>query len=293
MTTEIKEINLTRMNNGAHFTYVSNIVARALADTTVASGKSAVLVADLKMAVAQEDAALKISQKSLITDEITKADDDRDTYYMGYKASVKAFLSMPEPEKMQAAKVLWQHIKDYKISVHEQMDKETGLLINFIDDLEQKYAAEVVILGLNSYVTSMKEANERVRSLTLQRTNERMNIVVGALKNARKATDAAYRDLVKMVNSLAVVNGVDEYLSFIDYTNTEITHFKREVLGQKSSSSSSSSGSGSSSSGDGGSSSGSGSSSSGGSGSSSGNDGGGDSSSSGSDGGDGDDGAIE
>lgn len=291
--TEIKEINLTRMNNGAHFTYVSNIVARALADTTVASGKSAALVADLKMAVSQEDAALKISQKSLITDEINMADDDRDTFYMGYKTTVKGLLAMADSEKSKAAKVLWQHIKDYKIDVNEQMDKETGLLINFIDDLEQKYAAEVVILGLNAFVTSMKEANERVRSLTLERTNERMNIVVGALKNARKASDAAYKALVRMVNALALVNGETDYLSFIDYTNTEITHFKREVLGQKKSSSSSSSVSGSGSGSGSGSSSGSEGSTSDGGGSSSGSDGGGDSSSSGSDGDDGDDGAIE
>lgn len=32
---EISDINIQRMNNGAHFTFVSNILARAEADTTV------------------------------------------------------------------------------------------------------------------------------------------------------------------------------------------------------------------------------------------------------------------
>lgn len=265
---EIYDINIQRMNNGAHFTFVSNILARAEADTTV-KGKASELVSNLKAAVAAEDEALKISQKSLLTDEIAKADSDRDALYAGYKKAVEGFLAMPIADMAQAAKILSQHIKDYKINTAGQLDKETGLLVNFISDLEDKYAAQVAKLGLTAFVTNLKEANERVRTLTLQRTNEKIGITVGALKTARTASDDAYRALVKMVNALALVFGEKDYAPFIDYVNTEITHYKREVLGQKSSapstSGSSSADSGSSTPSGGGSTSDSGSSSSGGS----------------------------
>lgn len=266
---EIYDINIQRMNNGAHFTFVSNILARAEADTTV-KGKASELVSNFKVAVAAEDEALKISQKSLLTDDIAKADIDRDALYAGYKKAVEAFLAMPIADMAQAAKVLAQHIKDYKINTAGQLDKETGLLVNFITDLEDKYSAQVAKLGLTAFVTNMKEANERVRTLTLQRTNEKIGITVGALKAARTASDDAYRALVKMVNALALVYGEKDYTAFIDYANTEITHYKREVLNQKASAPSTSgssavdSGSSSTPSG-GGSSSGTGSSSSGGS----------------------------
>ena len=231
---EIYDINIQRMNNGAHFTFVSNILARAEADTAV-KGKASELVSNFKAAVAAEDEALKISQKSLLTDDITKADSDRDALYAGYKKAVEAFLAMPIADMAQAAKVLAQHIKDYKINTADQLDKETGLLVNFITDLENKYSAQVAKLGLTAFVTNMKEANERVRTLTLQRTNEKIGITVGALKTARTASDDAYRALVKMVNALALVFGEKDYTAFIDYVNTEITHYKREVLGQKAS----------------------------------------------------------
>ena len=266
---EIYDINIQRMNNGAHFTFVSNILARAEADTAV-KGKASELVSNFKAAVAAEDEALKISQKSLLTDEIAKADSDRDALYAGYKKAVEGFLAMPIADMAQAAKVLAQHIKDYKINTADQLDKETGLLVNFISDLEDKYAAQVAKLGLTAFVTNLKEANERVRTLTLQRTNEKIGITVGALKAARTASDDAYRALVKMVNALALVYGEKDYTAFIDYANTEITHYKREVLNQKASAPSTSgssavdSGSSSTPSG-GGSSSGTGSSSSGGS----------------------------
>ena len=229
---EIIDINIQRMNNGAHFTFVSNILARAEADTAV-KGKAADQVNNLKAAVSAEDEALKISQKSLLTDEIAKADNDRDALYAGYKKAVEAFLAMPIADMAQAAKVLAQHIKDYKINTADQLDKETGLLVNFITDLEDKYTAQVTKLGLTAFVTNMKEANERVRTLTLQRTNEKMGVTVGALKAARTASDTAYRALVKMVNALALVLGEKDYTAFIDYVNTEVTHYKREVIGQK------------------------------------------------------------
>lgn len=266
---EIYDINIQRMNNGAHFTFVSNILACAEADTAV-KGKASELVSNFKVAVAAEDEALKISQKSLLTDDIAKADIDRDALYAGYKKAVEAFLAMPIADMAQAAKVLAQHIKDYKINTAGQLDKETGLLVNFITDLEDKYSAQVAKLGLTAFVTNLKEANERVRMLTLQRTNEKMGVTVGALKAARTSSDDAYRALVKMVNALALVFGEKDYTAFIDYVNTEVTHYKREVLNQKASAPSTSgssavdSGSSSTPSG-GGSSSGTGSSSSGGS----------------------------
>ena len=229
---EIYDINIQRMNNGAHFTFVSNILARAEADTTV-KGKASELVSNFKVAVAAEDEALKISQKSLLTDDIAKADIDRDALYAGYKKAVEAFLAMPIADMAQAAKVLAQHIKDYKINTAGQLDKETGLLVNFITDLEDKYSAQVAKLGLTAFVTNLKEANERVRMLTLQRTNEKMGVTVGALKAARTSSDDAYRALVKMVNALALVYGEKDYTAFIDYVNTEVTHYKREVIGQK------------------------------------------------------------
>lgn len=229
---EIGEIYLGRMNNGAHFLYVSNILARAEADTKV-NAKAAAQVAALKAAVAQEDEDLKISQKSLLTDDIAKADAERDALYSGYKKAVQGFLNLPVEAMAQAAKVLNQHIRDYAIDPKMQLDRETGLLINLITDLEGKFKTQVETLSLTPFVTNLKAANERVHTLTTSRTDERTGITVGALKASRQASDDAYRALVKMVNALALVEGEADYTPFIDYVNTEIVHYKREVLGQK------------------------------------------------------------
>lgn len=229
---EITGISLGRMNNGAHFIFVKNILDRAQADTAV-QAQAAAQVAALKAAVEQEDRDLKLSQKSLLTDDIAQADAERDACYLGYKRAVQGFLDFPVADVAKAAKVLAQHIKDYGIDPRMQLDRETGMLVNFIADLEDKYKAEVTKLSLALFVENLKEANARLMAATAERTAERMGQTVGALKASRAASDEAYRMLVKMVNALALVYGEADYADFIDYVNTEVVHYKREVLGQK------------------------------------------------------------
>lgn len=229
---QIGDIAVSRMNNGAHFLYVTEILERAEADQKVKS-KAATQLAAFKAAVEQEDKDLKISQASMLTPEIAKADTERDRLYSGLRSAVKGFLLLPGEEQAQAARLLWQTIKDYDIKAGMQLERETGLLINLLADLEGKYKQQVELLALTSFVTALKAANERVRTLLIERTDERMGIVVGALKAARKVSDDTYRALVQMVNAQALVEGDEGYAAFIDFVNTLIVRYKREVLGQK------------------------------------------------------------
>ncbi len=227
---EITSLPLTSMNNAAHFMFVSNMADRAEKDKAVAEKCKAQVVA-LREAVTAEDESLKISTKSLTTDKIADADRLRDQLYAGYKKAVAGYTNFPVEEMAEAAKVLNQHIKDYKIDVQAQLDKETGLLVNFIQDLEGKFAEQVKALSLGAFVEKLKAANEEVRSLTGQRTDERSAKTAGALKAARAVSDEAYRMLVLHVNAHALLEGEEAYAVFIDYANTEIAHFKQEVLG--------------------------------------------------------------
>ena len=227
---EIQSIFLGNMNNAAHFLFVSNMAGRAEKDSAV-SEKCKAQVAALRAAVTAEDESLQISAKSLTTDKIAAADRLRDQLYAGYKKAVAGYAGFPMESLADAAKVLQQHIKDYKIDVQAQLDKETGLLVNFVQDLEGKFAEQVKALSLSAFVEKLKAATEEVRELTGQRTDERSAKTAGALKAARVASDEAYRLLTMHVNAHALIEGDADYAAFIDYANTEIDHFKQEVLG--------------------------------------------------------------
>ena len=104
-------------------------------------------------------------------------------------------------------------------------------------DLQGPLATHVETLGLTRLVENLKQTNERVNDMLLQRTEDRSGQVLGALRTARFATDDAYDDLVEVIDALAILESVADYASFINYVNTEITQYMRNAMSRKATSS--------------------------------------------------------
>ncbi|MCD8135266.1 MAG: DUF6261 family protein [Parabacteroides gordonii] len=234
---EINKISVSRMNNGAHFLYNTDFYTRVEADTVVKE-KIAEALGRYKQAIDLEDEALKVSQKSLNTDKIAAFDSKRDTLFIAVKSIVKAQLTVSNPEIHDAAVKIMQLIKDYGIDVKSQLDKETGLMVNLIYDLENKYAGEIEKLGLNLFLSQLKEVNNNVRIYTDSRNKELLEKPAYKLSEARKLTDTAYQEVVKLINAHAALEGDALYKNLITLQNQEIVHYKQQVLKQSVSSSS-------------------------------------------------------
>ena len=78
----------------------------------------------------------------------------------------------------------------------------------------------------------MKNANEKVRSLMLDRNIETNAKGVGAMKAARAATDEAYRTFMKKLNAFMILEEDADCATLIDNLNAQIIHYKR-VIGQR------------------------------------------------------------
>lgn len=228
---EISTISVARMNNGAHYLYNVDFYNRIDTDTVV-KGKLTEVLPTYKQAIDNEDTALKISQKSLNSDKINEYDKQRDSLFMAIKAVVKAQMSVADSEVHAAAVKINQLIKDYQLNVRGQLDKETGLLINIIYDLENKYTEEVHKLGLDLFLTQLKESNLNVRNYTDNRNKELLDKPDYKLAEARKVTDAAYQEVVRQINAHAVLEGDTLYKNLITLQNQEIVHYKQQVLKQ-------------------------------------------------------------
>ena len=229
---DIKSIDAGHMNNGAHFTYMTNVLNRAETDEHI-KVDAATQVADLKAALAMEDKYFKTSDKNLKTDIIAAADAERDKLSRNFLKTLKALMNMPDETIANSAKALVQMFIDYELDPDAQLDKQTGILLNMVGDWEGKHAQDVTNTNTGKYVELIKAANERVHSLMVERSDEEKEVPVGALKSARKQTDIAYRALVKMVNALIMVNGETDYADFVKFLNYEIKRYKEEVLNQK------------------------------------------------------------
>lgn len=235
MRKKIDHISVQRLTNGAHYNFVKTTLERIEECEATASRLSAD-IAVLKAAFSSEEATLRTMRKSELTKEIVQGDAMRDSSYSGYKGAVRRMLLLPEGDLQEAAGRLWEHIKSFRIVTTDQRDKQTGLMTSFIGDLEGKYAADVAALGLSLFVEVMKTANDKVRELTSDRDSEYSVRVVGATQAARRAVDEAYHTLIDKVNALALLEGDTDYAELIDAMNAQITRYKREALGRRTSS---------------------------------------------------------
>ena len=225
------------MPNGSHYSFDQSVINRFKNDGKISQKAQLLpLFALYEQAFLVEEEKFKLSQKSEFTDTLNELDTARDDAYMGLKGIVEGYAKVPDAGMKAASKALGQLITDYRIDVRVQRDQESGLLSNFIADLEGKCAAHVQTLHLEEVVQVMKTANDNYIAVRENRTEERMLKEKNALENARKATDAAYRNFIAMVNALALVEGDADYADFIDYMNTLISEYKAEVLNQKPSS---------------------------------------------------------
>ena len=226
---QINSISLERMSNGSHFLFITDAVGLATADAKVKTKVTAELTA-LQTALKAEDDALALSKANLLSKEIKAIDAERDKHYKALRKAIKFFLSHPDAEQVKAAQRLERLLKDYNIDPKMQLDRETGLLLNLISDLETKSAADVTALALTPVVQAMKQANDKLREVTRARANDRAVQIVGQLKQAQHASAEAYRALVQKVNALAVVEGEADYADFISKMNEQVKHYKQEVL---------------------------------------------------------------
>ena len=226
---EINGIDLAHMKSGAHFLFITDTVGLATADAKVKTKVTAELTA-LQTALKAEDDALALSKANLLSKEIKAIDAERDKHYKALRKAITFFLNHPDAELVKAAARLEQLLKDYNINPAMQLDRETGLLLNLISDLETKSAADVTALALTPVVQAMKQANDKLREVTRARANDRAVQIVGQLKQAQHASAEAYRALVQKVNALAVVEGEADYADFISKMNEQVKHYKQEVL---------------------------------------------------------------
>ena len=214
---QIEAIKLKDMKSGSHFLFITDAVGLATADAKVKTKVTAELTA-LQTALKAEDDALALSKANLLSKEIKAIDAERDKHYKALRKAIKFFLSHPDAEQVKAAQRLERLLKDYNIDPKMQLDRETGLLLNLISDLETKSAADVTALALTPVVQAMKQANDRAVQ------------IMGQLKQAQHTSDEAYRTLVQKVNALAVVEGEADYADFISKMNEQVKHYKQEVL---------------------------------------------------------------
>ena len=199
---------------------------------TPAPGKLATAIADHKAAVATENSAYIIARGSDLTQQIADQDAIRDTKLGEITAVVDAMLKVASlPAMQQAAQVFKRGWDVYSPNPKSAYEAETTALQQWYEDYQaspdQQQAAAT--LGITQIIADMMTASNEVHRLIVLRENtagQQQNTSI-SLKDARTATDKAYKWMILVLNSYQVVDqDVERFFTVISNLISQQNYYR-------------------------------------------------------------------
>ena len=235
---QINELATSRFDITTVLGFFDQMKTKIAANTTLTTTLDTVWTAYTAAYTAFDDAYAQ-TRKWAQTEDISALDTARDQALSAYLNTLKAMTASPNATKQQAAKML-QFIRDkYTLNAADEYMKETTAIAQMVQEIEATAEAQTALTttGLDDWFVDLKTKNEAFLAKMNERTEAQAGQQKGIVRETRLACEAAYRDMVKLINALAIVEvpAGFNYTTIIDLLNAEIEHY-RQILARKGSS---------------------------------------------------------
>lgn len=227
--------DVTRMDVTTALGFFGQIKAQLDTNATLTATMAGVWTAYTAALQAYDDAYAQ-ARRWEQTADISALDTQRDMALSAYLNALKAMTASPNAQKQQAAKQLMFIREKYSLSASDEYMKETTAIRQMVQEMDASAEAQAALAttGLDDWFVDLKQKNEDFLAKMNERTDAQAGLQKGVVREARLACEAAYRNVVKLVNALSIVEvpaGLD-YAPVIDRLNAEIEHY-RQILARK------------------------------------------------------------
>ena len=232
---QLLSIDLTRMDITTVLGFLFQIREQIRTNEALRTALSTVWTA-FTQAYAAFDEAYAQQRKWAQTEELEELDKQRDKALSAFLQAIKAMISSPNAEKAQRAKYL-QNIRDkYTLDPSAEYMKETTAIQQMVQEMDRNYQCELALnaTGINDFYADLKTKNEAFLAKMNERTEAQSYQQKGIVRETRIQAEQAYKDLVKLINALAIVEVPDtiDYYGIVSNLNAEIDHYK-QILARK------------------------------------------------------------
>jgi len=221
---KINQISLNRLRNDTHFQFHTEFKDLAQKHNPQALKIKPQYEAYLLL-YDKVDLALKKINKSAITEKLQDADKARDEMWRDLVETNTAALRHFDPEVRESAKQLKIVFDTYGNIAKKPLNDQTSATYNIVQDLEGKYAPHVAKVSLGPWLAELKARNIAFSDLMRDRFDESSLKVDIVLKKARIQLDEAYSAMVDRINALVLVEGAEDYETFIKKLNPIISKY--------------------------------------------------------------------
>jgi hypothetical protein len=180
---------------------------------------------------AKEEEALNLITKSALTDELFEADHMRDDIYRGMVDTVKGAGNHFDPAIKSASTRLMIVFDYYGNITNKTYDEQTASTKKLIKELTENHADDVNTAGIGSWLAETETRNNAFDQLMTNRYTEESTQTQFRMKQIRREIDAAYRNIIKQVELLMIVDKENkaQYENYLQELNQRIDRFNNTV----------------------------------------------------------------
>ena len=237
---QLTSLDITRFDITTALGFFMQIKEKFTPDATLTTAMGPVWTAFIAARQAFDDAYAQAKKWSQ-TAELEDLDKQRDQALSAFLNALKAMLASPNAAKQQAAKLLTFIREKYVLNAADEYMKETTAIQQMVQEMEASADAQAALTttGLDDWLTDLKTKNEAFLAKMNERTEAQAGQQKGIVREKRLVCEAAYRDVVKLINAMAIceVPAGYNFTTIIDLVNAEIEHY-RQILARKGGSSS-------------------------------------------------------
>ena len=228
----IIRIRVSRLMNADHFQFMSEFKNLFTIFTPPALKVVKLFIAFMKL-FEEEDKCIIILKKSEYTGLMNAADLRRDYTFSGLVDLVNAAVKHFNAEVAAAGNRLKILFDTYGNLAAKNDKSETAGINNLVQDLEDRFAADIALIGATEWVAELKANNEAYETLVRDRYDETGEKPEAKMKQVRVEIDNAYRNLTTAIESLARLTDnpaeTNMYNAFVGKLNIIITDYKNLI----------------------------------------------------------------
>ena len=227
---KIQNFSLHNFHSNEHGQFMTDVDTFILKYTALELGIDA-LYPTFKRLLVDEEQAISSELGSNKTERIKYLDVLRDNTLNAIYGKVESTLKSPFTDEAESARVI-QHIIDIDGDIRNwPYNEETNAIANLIRKLQQTAnVAHTDRIGITAWITALKTQNDDFQVLNNDRNEEFAGRTNGNTKEARKAIDPVYNQIVERINASIVLEVAKPVVAhFVNELNQKITYYKTTI----------------------------------------------------------------
>ena len=226
--------NKVALKNSQHYSLMEAFKT-VLNEANFSAAKIVALITTFLTCFSNEDHWYMQARASEVIARRNAADTLRDKLYTKLYALVRLWQNSGNTPIEAAAEALVKVFRLYAVNTSAQIDAETGQMDNLINDLSTtEMQAHIQTIGGKWLFDEMKAAHDEVKAIRLEQGTEESEKVAGALRKARKESDAAYDAILAAIEAFSIIaDDPAPYEAFIQRWNGTLKIYQ-DILDRKS-----------------------------------------------------------